>query len=499
MEGGPSIQNRENENSDNQPERPTGCLNFFCHPLGSGHRFIALIFMCFLSFGSYFCYDNPAALQDYMKRDLNMTELQYTSLYSVYSWPNVVLNIVGGFLIDRVFGIRLGSNIYVGLALIGQLIFATSVFFNQYWLMLIGRFVFGIGAESLTVAQNNYAVLWFKGKELNMVFGLQLSFARVGSTVNFLVMESLYKAVHNQIPDGKGQYILGTVLFIAATTCLISWVCSIVMGVFDKRAETQLGRNNNPHGETVKLTDVKDFKLTFWLVCIICVAFYCAIFPFITIAKDFFQDKFHLSPDDANYLSSIVYVISGVASPVLGLLIDKLGMNIYWIILGTSGTILAHVLLGFTTLNAYIAIVIMGMAYSILASSLWPLVSLIIPEYQLGTAYGVAGAIQNLGLALFSIFTGLIVGNFGYTAIEIFFISSLVAALLATFCLWIIDRRGDKSLNMSAVGRRRLQQLTVAESVERLVIDPEAMGSSSEHSEPNSDFHIRNSSHPHTT
>lgn len=45
------------------------------------------------------------------------------------------------------------------------------------------------------MAQNNYAVLWFKGKELNMVFGLQLSFARVGSTVNFNVMEPLYNYV----------------------------------------------------------------------------------------------------------------------------------------------------------------------------------------------------------------------------------------------------------------------------------------------------------------
>lgn len=63
--------------------------------------------------------------------------------------------------------------------------------------MVIGRFVFGIGGESLAVAQNNYAVLWFKGKELNMVFGLQLSFARVGSTVNFMVMEPIYSWVSN--------------------------------------------------------------------------------------------------------------------------------------------------------------------------------------------------------------------------------------------------------------------------------------------------------------
>ena len=39
-----------------------------------------------------------------------------------------------------------------------------------------------IGGESLAVAQNTYAVKWFQGRELNMVFGLQLSFSRVVSS-----------------------------------------------------------------------------------------------------------------------------------------------------------------------------------------------------------------------------------------------------------------------------------------------------------------------------
>ena len=44
-------------------------------------------------------------------------------------------------------------------------------------------YAFSIGGESLAVAQNTYAVSWFKGKELNMVFGLQLSLARIVSVI----------------------------------------------------------------------------------------------------------------------------------------------------------------------------------------------------------------------------------------------------------------------------------------------------------------------------
>lgn len=165
---------------------------------------------------------------------------------------------------------------------IGQLIFAVAVILDAFWLMILGRFIFGIGAESLAVAQNNYAVLWFKGKELNMVFGLQLSFARVGSTVNFLVMDPMYEYVGNWY---QGYVCLGVVLLIATGTCIMSFICAVILGWMDRRAQTILQRNDNPSGEIAKLSDAKTFKVTFWMVSVICVAYYVAIFPFIAFGK----------------------------------------------------------------------------------------------------------------------------------------------------------------------------------------------------------------------
>lgn len=98
--------------------------------------------------------------------------------------------------------------------------------------------------------------------------------------------------------------------------------------------------------------------------------------------------RFHFEGDQANTLSSIVYSISAVASPLFGYVIDKTGRNVFWMSISISATLFAHSLLGYTVLNPYIGMIIMGLAYSMLASSLWPLVALIIPEYQLGTAYG---------------------------------------------------------------------------------------------------------------
>lgn len=355
--------------------------------------------------GSYFCYDNPGALQDVFQKELNLNTTEFTLIYSIYSWPNIVLCFVGGFLVDRVFGIRMGAIIYMLIVLLGQLVFATGGVMGHYWLMIVGRFMFGIGAESLAVAQNSYAVLWFKGKELNMVFGLQLSVARFGSTVNFWIMQPLYNYVSEFYAGYTG---LGVTLYLAAITCVMSLLCTLILGMLqniieifktfikfrflagwmDKRAERILKRNINPGGDVAKLSDITTFRLDFWMVSVVCVAYYVAIFPFVALGQEFFVSTFHLTPEQANTVNSIVYLISAIASPVFGFIIDRLGRNVSWVFVATVSTIVAHVLLTFTQINPYIGMSIMGLSYSMLAASLWPMVALIVPEYQLGTAYG---------------------------------------------------------------------------------------------------------------
>lgn len=182
------------------------------------------------------------------KKELNITTTQFTLIYSVYSWPNVFLCFVGGFLIDRFFGIRMGTIIYMGVLLIGQLLFAAGGLLETYSLLIAGRFIFGIGSESLAVAQNSYAVLWFKGKELNMVFGLQMSIARFGSTVNFWVMQPIYEYVHKFYPTRT----LGAVLLLATTTCVVSLIAALILGDLE-HFSLPVNQNNNFNANLFRL------------------------------------------------------------------------------------------------------------------------------------------------------------------------------------------------------------------------------------------------------
>lgn len=73
----------------------------------------------------------------------------------------------------------------------------------------------------------------------------------------------------------------------------------------------------------------------------------------------FFERKFDFSPSNANAVNSIVYVISAVASPFFGILVDKVGRNILWVFLAILFTIASHALLTFTFINPYVGMVIL--------------------------------------------------------------------------------------------------------------------------------------------
>ncbi|OCT78665.1 hypothetical protein XELAEV_18029750mg [Xenopus laevis] len=361
-------------------------------------------------------------------QDMKVNTADFMQLYAFYSWPNVVLCFFGGFLIDRVFGIRLGTIIFSLFVCAGQVIFATGALVNAFWLMEAGRLVFGIGGESLAVAQNTYAVSWFKGKELNLVFGLQLSMARVGSTVNMNVMGLVYSRIKDHI-GAAGYSTLGVTLMIGAVTCIFSLICALALGYLDKRAEKILDKEQGKTGEVIKITDVKDFSLSLWLIFIICVCYYVAVFPFIGLGKVFFIEKFQFSPLQAGAINSVVYIISAPLSPVLGFMVDRVGKNIIWVMCAVVATLASHLMLAFTFWNPWIAMSLLGVSYSLLACALWPMVAFVVPEHQLGTAYGFMQSIQNLGLAIIAIAAGVILDARGYLFLEVFFSACLCSKL----------------------------------------------------------------------
>ncbi|CAF4967508.1 unnamed protein product, partial [Rotaria socialis] len=297
--------NDDNEQIILVPRQETTSYHGLLDPRRPYLKWIAVFFMCFLSFGSYYCYDNPAGLEDVMKDDLKISSSTFTSFYSWYSWPNVVLAAVGGILIDKWLGVARGATLFCGFILVGQVIFGIGGYCRLIWLMNAGRFIFGIGGESLSSAQNAYAVSWFFGKQLNFVFGLQLSFARVGSLVNMNTIHRIYDSLDK---DVTGPHRIGTTLLIAVSTCLISLLCAIILWSLDIRRRKVIQEDNPPDpSDEFHIRDIRHFSASLYSVFIICVFYYVAIFPFIAAAQLLFESKYDLSPAWSNACNSLVY------------------------------------------------------------------------------------------------------------------------------------------------------------------------------------------------
>uniref|UniRef100_V5GY83 Lysosomal dipeptide transporter MFSD1 n=1 Tax=Ixodes ricinus TaxID=34613 RepID=V5GY83_IXORI len=345
----------------------------------------------------------------------------------------------------------MGAIIFSTIIIVGQVLFALGALVNRFWLMQFGRFIFGVGGESLAVAQNTYSVCWFKDKELNTVFGLQLSISRLGSMANFMTMPFLFTSFSKLYSGTTG---LGVTLLVAAFWCLLSMLCAVVLAVLDRRAARILKREAAQTGEVVRLQDVRNFPRTFWMLCFVCVSYYVSIFPFIGLGTVFFQRKFRFGAVEANLVDSIPYLISAFASPVFGILVDLVGRNLLWVTVAVVGTLVSHGLLAFTFINPWVAMVYMGLNYSLLACAFWPLVAMVVPERQLGTAYGMMQSVQNLGLALISMVSGMIVDSSGYFMLEVFFLAWLCCALIACLLLLMVNAKQGGVLNRDTTKKR---------------------------------------------
>ncbi len=492
-------------------------------------RACILALACSLTFGSYFAYDNPGALTAAFRyRICHNSTSRYEWMYSIYSWPNVVQPFFGGILIDNILGPRRAAIIFCALITVGTAVVATAAAvadglpvherttsFLPFYIAVGGRFVFGLGGESLTVTQNTFIARWFSGRELATAFAITLSFSRIGSALNFAVEKPI-----------ANQFGFSWALWTSAGFCALSTLAGVLLarmdrlgeeaGVVGSKRKTKKEKKRKPttavsdaeeakapgatrsggdqvaaavrggeeeqqaeedadadadadeDEEEPNLRDVgKVLRCREVLMYGICMSFYVAVFVFITIASSFFQRKFEVTPSVANSYVAIPYTVSACLSPFLGFAIDRVGYSAQWVFLASCNLAAIHLCFSFTALSPFPAMLWMGVTYSLCAASLWPMVALIVEIKQLGTAYGLMTALQNLGLAVAPLIIGPLVDDntlASYQLAELIFAGCGAVAAVFTLALCAADARLGEGLLYSSSGRiRKVQARRVKE------------------------------------
>ncbi|NOX38868.1 MAG: major facilitator superfamily domain-containing protein 1 [Calditrichaeota bacterium] len=356
------------------------------------YRWLVLVVASMAMFGNYYVYDSISPLADVLKSQLGFSNTNIGMLNAIYSFPNIFMVLVGGFIIDRI-GTRKATLIFASLCFVGAGLTAAS---PQFEVMAAGRLIFGLGAESLIVAVTTALAKYFRGKELSFAFGINLTIARLGS---FAALNSPTWAkaayAHWQWP-----------LFISVIAGLICVVAAAIYWLLDAHAEKTyvLGQEEEP--EKVVIADIFRFGKSYWYIVLLCITFYSAIFPFQTFAVKFFIEAHGTSRELGGFLNSMLTLFAMIFTPLFGLLVDYIGKRALLMMFGSLLLIPVYLLMAYTSVPLYIPMAMMGIAFSLIPAVMWPSVAYIVEQSKLGTAYGVMTMIQNIGLFAFNVIIG---------------------------------------------------------------------------------------------
>ena len=381
-------------------------------------RWGVLLLISLAMFGNYYIYDSISPLADLLKTQLNFSDSNIGLLNAIYSFPNIIMVLVGGIIIDKI-GTRKSVVIFTILVMIGALV---TAFKGDIVTMSAGRLIFGLGAESMIVAITTIIARWFKGKELSFAFGLNLTVARLGS---FLAL--------NSPTWGKNLYnYWQSPLWVTVGAGIFAVFCIILYYFFDVYSSKRYEMPKEGAQDKVVLKELFNFGKSFWFITALCVTFYSAMFPFQTFAIKFFQEAHGTTREVGGNLSSILTLAAMVFTPLFGLLSDKVGKRSLLMMIGSLLIIPVYLMMAykfgkpavmlpsdfvninfdFFDIHAAIPIyllypmAIMGVAFSLVPAILWPSVSLVVDNARLGTAYGLMTMIQNIGLFGFNIIIG---------------------------------------------------------------------------------------------
>jgi len=201
------------------------------------------------------------------------------------------------------------------------------------------------------------------------------------------------------------------------------------------------------------------------LIYTICICFYLPIFNFIPLGSDFFVKKYGVSVVDANNYVAIPYLVGAACSPVVGFLVNYLGYSIQFVILASASLCAIHVTLLVAHFSIPFTMVWMGVSYAMCAASLLPMVALVVPTRELGMAYGLMTAFQNLGLAVLPLVLVPILGTTAtlsqYYEVEHIFIYMSGFGAACALILMILDRSCYAGILSCSATRVKILQAAV--------------------------------------
>ena len=444
-------------------------------------RWTALTLVASMMFFGYMFVDVMSPLQSLIEQERGWSP----DVFGTYAAGEYILNVFGflivaGIILDKC-GIRFTGELSASMMFIGACIkfyaisdaftgTALAAWLDSWWISMpasaklasFGFMIFGCGCEMAGTTVSKAIAKWFKGKEMALAMGLEMAIARVGVFAIFSI---------SPIIAEKMGSVAAPVGFCTALL-FIGLITFTVFTFMDRKLDKQLGVGADGSGEEeeFKASDLKNILTSriFWIVALLCVLYYSAIFPFQRYGANMLQCNLDgISPSDASNIFRWFPIGAAVITPFLGSFLDHKGKGATMLIWGAVLLIACHLIFAFVLpsthsyLIAYSTIVLLGISFALVPAAFWPSVPKIIDEKVLGSAYCLIFWVQNFGLCFVPMLIGSVLAQanannpaviaakaqgaefipYDYTIPLVIFACFGVAALLLAFYLKIIDRK----------------------------------------------------------
>lgn len=451
-------------------------------------RWTALVLLASAMFFAYMFVDILSPLQAMLQESKGWDPTAYGTYQGSETFLNVFIFflIFAGIILDKI-GVRRTALLSGALMLIGAYIkywavsdgfngTATATYLNDFWnffpfyegmpssakMAAIGFMVFGCGVEMAGITVSKGIVKWFKGKEMALAMGLEMAIARVGVAAAVLISPAI--ANFSNIQDVSRSVLFSVILL------LIGFISFCVYFFMDKKLEKQMGESGEEPEEPFQIKDLgKIFSSkVFWLVALLCVLYYSAIFPFQKYAINMLQCNLDFSTERAGLIFSVFPLGAAAITPFLGNFLDRKGKGASMLIYGALLMIICHLTFALALpllkgsiagpIVAFAAIILLGISFSLVPAALWPSVPKLVDNRLLGSAYAVIFWIQNIGLFAFPMIIGKVLAavnpdiedplQYNYTVPMLVFASLGVLALVLGLWLKAEDKQKGYGLEL---------------------------------------------------
>lgn len=291
-------------------------------------RWTALGLLAFAMFCSYIFMDILSPIKDLLQSTRGWDSTAFGTMQGSETFLNVFIFflIFAGIILDKM-GVRFTAVLSGAVMVVGGLInwYALTNAFEgsslQVWftnnlnyipgfdelgispfykgmpasakLSAIGFMIFGCGVEMAGITVSRGIVKWFKGREMAMAMGSEMALARLG-VGTCMIFSPLVANFGGDISVSR-SVAFGVVLLCVA---LMMFVVYFFM---DKKLDAQSGEAEEKD-DPFKISDLGKIlsSLGFWVVALLCVLYYSAIFPFQKYAVNMLQCNLTLNPEGAS-------------------------------------------------------------------------------------------------------------------------------------------------------------------------------------------------------